>query len=175
MRHTWRLIYGITLTGGTAGAGIIIVSVRDTDPSAAVAGLALLFVSLMAFRTTYELVSLQRTRAALGDEQRLVQAERGVVERDIERARREFADQERDHMTAISLERETLRRQIADERDRMLTEFANKRAELQRDAFRKGFEMGENGIGEEARSAEVIYLPFKGERAATIGTGTTHN
>lgn len=175
MRHTWRLIYGITLVGGAIGAALILSGVRSNDPTTAVAGLSLLFTSLMAFRTTYEHAWLQCARKALGDQERLLQAERGVWERDTERTRRELADQERDQEEAIACEREALLRQVEEERDRMLIEFANKRAELQRAAFQKGFEMGENGIGKEPRSADVIYLPFSGKMPTTMETGTMHN
>lgn len=175
MRHTWRLIYGTTLIGGAIGAALIASGVRSHDPTTAVAGLSLLFTSLMAFRTTYEQAWLQRSRKTLGDQERLLQAERGVWERDTERTRRELADQERDQMEAIASERETMHRQLEDERDRMHTDFANKKAEMQRAAFQKGFEMGENGIGKESRSADVIYLPFGDGRPTTMAPGTMHN
>jgi hypothetical protein len=174
VRHTWRLIYGTTLVGGAIGAALILSGVHTSDPTTAVAGLSLLFTSLMAFRTTYEQVCLRRARKALGNQERLLQAERGVWERDTERTRRELADQEHDQAEAIACEREALHRQLEEERDRMLIDFANKRAELQRAAFQKGFEMGENGIGKEPRSAEVIYLPFSGGRPTTMETGTMH-
>lgn len=175
MQHTWRLIYGTSLIGGATGAGIIAGGLHSDDPTAAVAGLALLFVSLMAFRMVYEQVSLRRSRKALSTQERLLQAERGVLERDTERTRRELADQERDQSAAIDCERAALYRQVEEERDRMSIEFANTRAELQRAAFRKGFQMGEEGIGKEVRAADVIYLPFGAERPTSMESGTMLN
>lgn len=175
MRSTWRLVYGITLLGGAVGAATIVQSLHSGDPTTAVGGLAVLFTCLMTFRTVYEQASLRRARRALGDQERLLQAERGVLERDTDRTRRELADQEREQAATLASERAELREAVEAERDRMNTKYANKKAEWQRSAFRKGFEMGQSGVGKEARDAEVIYLPFSADRPTTMETGTMLN
>lgn len=170
-----RLIYGITLMSAGAGTSLVAGGVATNNPTTAIAGLSVLLVAFMAFRLIYEQTSLRRARQRIGDGERLLQAERGVLEGDIERTRRELDDQERDHIAAIANEREALRLDVEAERDRMLTEFANKKAAWQRAAFRKGFEMGEFGVGNESRSAEVIYLPFGIDSSTTMETGTMLN
>lgn len=174
MRHTRRLIYGTTLTSAATGAGIILASLTTSNPTTAVAGLALCFTSLLVFRMVYEQATLRQQRRNASEQERLLQAERSIFERDTERARRELHDREQELAESSERERETLHRQVADERDQLLTECADLKAAWERAAFRKGFEMGENGIGEEIRPADVIYLPFPSQERTIMGTGTTH-
>ena len=176
MRQTrQRLIYSITLTGTAAGAALIIKALTHDRPTTAVAGLALCLIALMVFRMAYEQATLQRQRADVGEQQRLVQAERSIFERDTERARRALHDRETELAEGVAQERAALHREIEDERDRMQTEFANKLAVKQREAFQVGFDMGKNGVGSESSFANVVYLPFGGPGATIMGTGTTHN
>lgn len=170
-----RLIYSITLTGTGFGAALILTALTLDRPTIAVAGLALCLIALTAFRMAYEQATLHQQRADIGEQQRLVQAERSIFERDTERARRALHDRETELAEGVARDRARLCREIEDERDRMQTDFANKLALKQREAFQKGFEMGENGIGSESSSANVIYLPLGGNGATIMGTGTTHN
>lgn len=168
-------MYTATLMSAGAGAALVIGGVATHVPTTAIAGLSMLFPALMAYRMIYEQASLRDARKDVSNRERLLQAERAVLEGDTERTRRGLDDQERDHHAAVAREREALHLDTEAERDRMATEFANQKAEWQRAAFRKGFEMGKFGVGQESRSAEVIYLPFGMDRATTMETGTMHN
>lgn len=174
MKQNWRTIYAATLTTTIAGLGAIAYCVVTSRPTGAVAGLAVFLLGLICFRMSYEVDSLQRRRDSLANQERLLQAERGVFERDTERARRELADQDRATHETLNAERDKADRQLTQQRDAMVTEFANHRAKLERAAFAKAWDMCKNGVAPEHRSADVIVLPVGTNAPTIIGTGTSH-
>lgn len=174
MKRVWRTIYGTTSAIVLAGLGATGYCVFTRRPDGAIGSLALFLVGVIAFRMAWEIDVLQRRRMRLAAEERLFEAERGVYELDVDRARHELADEERALMQKLNVERATLYRQLDDDRDRMQIEFDAKRAAIRNAAFAKGFEMGENGIAADPRNADVIVLPVGANAPTIMGTGTTH-
>lgn len=174
MKRVWRTIYGTTSAIVLAGLGGVAYCVATDRPLGAIGCLALFLVGIISLRTAWEIDVLQRRRMRLAGQERLFEAERGVFERDTERARRELADQDRAMREALDAERTKMRRELDTERDKLETEFANKKALWQRQAFTKGFETGQNGIAPEARHADVIVLPVGANAPTIMGTGTTN-
>jgi hypothetical protein len=172
-RGLWRTIYGITTAVVLTGLGAVAYCVDTNRVLDAIGSLTLFIAGVIAFRMAWEIDVLHRRRMRLAAQERLLEAERGVFERDSERARRELADQERASREAFRVKRTELLRQVDRERDMMRTENDNNKSRWERAAFRKGFEMAENGIGVESHPAEVIYLPFGSQAETIMGTGTT--
>lgn len=174
LKRVWRTIYGTTLAIVLAGLGATTYCVFTHRPDGAIGSLALFLVGVIAFRMAWEIDVLHRRRMRLATEERLFEAERGVHERDVDRARHELADEERAMVHKLNVERATLHRQLDDERDQLQIEFDAKKAAIRNAAFAKGFEMGENGIAAESRNADVIVLPVGANAPTIMGTGTTH-
>jgi hypothetical protein len=174
VKRVWRTIYGITGAVALAGLGLIGYSVITHRPDGAIGSLALFLVAVIGFRMAWEIDVLQRRRMRLVGQERAFEAERGVFDRDMERTLRDLADQERAMRDTFSIERRQLRAELDAERDQMETDFANRKGLIERHAFRKAFEMAQNGIATEQRPADVIVLPVGENAPAMMGTGTTN-
>lgn len=174
MNTAWRLAYGTTISGALAGLAAIAYCVAHDRPTLAIGSLAAFLVAVIGFRMVWEIDVLHRRRVHLAEQERTFVAERGVFESDKERTLRELTDQERAMTDSFTIERKQLLVELADERDRLETDLANKKALIERKAVRLAFEMAKNGIAAEQRPADVIVLPV-GENAPTImGTGTAN-
>jgi hypothetical protein len=174
VKRVWRTIYSTTAATTLAGLGGVAYCVATDRPLGAIGCLALFLVGVIGLRTAYEIDILQRRRMRLAEQERLFEAERGVYDRDLDRARRELADQERVMRKALDAERAQIRADLDAERDRAEVEFANRKALVQRAAFAKGFEMGQHGVLTEQRHADVIVLPVGANTPTIMGTGTTN-
>lgn len=174
MKRVWRTIYAATSALTLAGLGGVVYCVATDRPLGSIGCLAFLIIGAQAFRMVWDMQTLHKRRMKLADQERLFEAERGVYERDVDRARHELATEERAMTQKFNIERATLYRQIDDERDQMQTDFDAKKAALRNAAFKKGFEMGQNGIAAEPRNADVIVLPVGANSPTIMGTGTTN-
>lgn len=175
MKRVWRTtIYATTSAIVLAGLAATAYCVLTHRPDGAIGSLALFLVGVIGFRMAWEIDILHRRRMRLAEQERLFEAERGVYDRDLERARRDLADTERVMRKAADAERCKIRDDLDAERDRMEIDFANKKATLERRAYALGFKLGQTGVLPEQRHADVIVLPV-GEHAPTImGTGTAN-
>lgn len=173
-QRVWRTIYGTTSAIVLAGLGATAYCVITHRPDGAIGSLAAFLVGVIAFRMAWEIDVLHRRRMRLAEQERLFEAERCLYDNDVARARRELADEEHAMHTRFNIERALLYRRIDEERETMDTNLANKRAAIQRAAFKKGFEMGKNGVAADARNADVIVLPVGDNAPNIMGTGTTN-
>ncbi|MFC1420817.1 hypothetical protein [Streptacidiphilus cavernicola] len=174
MKRTWRAIYAAALTVTTAGLGATADCVLTSRPDGAIGSLALFIAGVVAFRMAWEIDILNRRRVSLTTQERLFEAERGVYERDIDRARHDLAAEEHALRKQRSADRAALCEQLAEERDKMQVEFDAKKTEIKKAAFKMGWQMRENGVATEHRNADVIVLPVGTNAPTIMGTGTSH-
>lgn len=174
MKRVWRTIYGITSAIILAGLGATGYCVFTHRPDGAIGSLALFIVGVIGFRMAWEIDILHRRRMRLAEQERLFEAERGVYDRDVDRARHELAAEEREMALKFNIERAAVYRQLEEERDKMQIDFDAQKAKIRNAAFAKGFEMGENGIAAEPRNADVIVLPVGANSPTIMGTGTAN-
>lgn len=163
----------------TAGATTVGYATIDTNPTLAVAGLALIVIgataaALRAIRDTgRERDRLQRVVDEAQAERAKYVAARALVDRDAEYVCEQMEKNERETAAYIAAETERLQAQVAAEREELLAEIEDKRSAIKREGFLIGLDAGTRGVVfEPARpssQAVVIQMP----RAAVGSEATT--